>query len=95
MIKASFEESNYLMFRLVMGFNMTIHGAGRIFGDYSDFIGRMEKMFADTFLPEFLISFSANLISPLELIFGLLLIVGFKTKLSIIVLNMNMMMLNS
>lgn len=83
----TFEESNYFIFRLIMGMNMMIHGAGRLFGDYTDFLSRMKAMFAPTILPDFLVTFSSHLISPLEFIFGLLLVVGFKTRLSILVLN--------
>ncbi len=92
---ASFEGYNYLIFRLVMGFNMMIHGAVRVFGDYSGFIEKMNTMFADSVVPGFLVNIMANLISPVELIFGFLLILGFKTKVSILVLNFNMLILVS
>lgn len=92
---ASFEGYNYLIFRLVMGFNMMIHGAVRVFGDYSGFIEKMNTMFADSIVPGFLVNIMANLISPVELIFGFLLILGFKTKVSILVLNFNMLILVS
>ena len=72
---------------------MTIHGAVRLFGDHKGFTSKMEKMFEPTFLPDFLVTVGANLISPLEFFFGLLLILGFKTKESILILNLNMMLL--
>ena len=78
-----------------MGINMLIHGGGRLFGDYSGFIEKMTNMFSNTFLPEFLVKIGANLISPIEFVFGLLLLVGLKTKLSILILNFNMLMLIS
>ncbi|WP_372655910.1 TQO small subunit DoxD [Halobacteriovorax sp.] len=91
----NYKEYNYLLLRAVMGINMTIHGGVRLFGDYSAFISKMEKMFEPTFLPNFLISFGANFISPVEFIFGIFLLIGFKTKISILVLNLNMMLLIS
>lgn len=90
-----FKELNYLLLRSVMGINMTIHGAIRLFGDYEVFITKMQKMFSPTIIPDFLLTVGAHLISPTELIFGLFLLVGFKTKLSILILNLNMMMLIS
>ncbi|MBJ00250.1 MAG: DoxX family protein [Halobacteriovoraceae bacterium] len=90
-----FQNQNYALFRAVMGMNMLIHGGGRLFGDYSGFIEKMTNMFSNTFLPEFLVKIGANLISPIEFVFGLLLLVGLKTKLSILILNFNMLMLIS
>jgi thiosulfate dehydrogenase [quinone] large subunit len=78
-----------------MGMNMMIHGGVRLFGDYKEFISKMEIMFEPTFLPQFFITIGANLISPIEFIFGLFLLVGFKTKLSILILNFNMLLLIS
>ena len=95
MKKYNFEETNYFVFRLIMGMNLMIHGAVRIFGDYSDFTDRMEKMFSATIIPKFLVVLAANIISPIELIFGFLLLIGFKTKFSIIVLNSLMLLLIS
>lgn len=74
---------------------MLIHGAVRLFGDYHFFITKMEKMFELTFIPKFLVTLGANLISPLEFIFGLMLIIGFRTKESVFILTLNMMLLIS
>ncbi len=89
------KELNYLLFRVVMGVNMTLHGAVRIFGDYQGFITKMETMFADSILPGFLVTMTAHMISPMEFIFGLMLLVGFKTQLAVIVLTFNMLVLVS
>lgn len=91
----NYKEINYFFLRAVMGINMTIHGGVRLFGDYSAFISKMEKMFAPTFLPSSLVSIGANFISPVEFLFGILLLVGFKTRISILILNLNMMLLIS
>lgn len=87
------KESNYLLLRAIMGLNMTIHGATRLFGDYTSFIDKMKTMFEPSFIPSFLVSIGANLISPIEFVFGILLLIGFKTKVSILILNLNMMLL--
>lgn len=76
-----------------MGINMATHGAVRLFGDYKAFISKMETMFEPTILPNILVTIGANLISPLEFIFGILLIVGLKTKESLLILTLNMMLL--
>jgi thiosulfate dehydrogenase [quinone] large subunit len=78
-----------------MGINMLIHGGVRLFGDYQAFITKMEKMFEPTFIPSIFITIGANLISPLEFIFGLMLILGFRTKESVFILTLNMMLLIS
>ncbi len=91
----NYKDLNYFFLRAVMGINMTIHGGVRLFGDYDAFISKMEKMFAPTFLPNILINIGANFISPVEFVFGILLLIGFKTKISILVLNLNMMLLIS
>lgn len=95
MKKISFEESNYCIFRVIMGMNMMIHGAGRIFGDYSDFLNRMDAMFSETILPKVLVTVTSNIISPVEFIFGLLLVFGFKTRISILALNSILLVLIS
>jgi len=92
-LNLEYKELNYSLFRIVMGLNMTIHGAVRIFGDYQSFISKMEMNFEPTLLPKVLVTIGANLISPTELLFGLFLILGFKTRLSISILTLNMMLL--
>lgn len=72
---------------------MTIHGGVRLFGDYKVFTSKMESMFEPTFIPNILITIGANLISPIEFFFGLLLLVGFRTRESIFILTLNMMLL--
>ena len=89
------KEYNYLLLRAIMGINMAIHGGVRLFGDYEAFIGKMEQMFAPSIIPNFFVTLGANLISPIEFIFGLFLLFGFKTKFSILILNLNMMLLIS
>ncbi|MCO4755529.1 MAG: DoxX family membrane protein [Bacteriovoracaceae bacterium] len=95
MNETTFEQKNYALFRVIMGMNMLIHGGVRLFGNHSAFTSKMSAMFADTFLPGPLVTISSYLISPVEFVFGLFLFVGFKTKLSLLVLNMNMLMLIS
>ncbi|MEC7276264.1 MAG: DoxX family membrane protein [Bdellovibrionota bacterium] len=94
-MEKNFKEINYLLFRLIMGLNMLIHGAVRIFGDYDAFIKKMQGLFATSPLPSFITTFAAHLISPLELFFGLLLVLGLFTRITITVLLFNMMMLIS
>lgn len=89
----NYSDINFFFLRSIMGINMLIHGAVRLFGDYQAFTLKMEAMFEPTLIPSFLITLGANLISPIEFIFGLMLLVGFKTKISLIVLNLNMMLL--
>lgn len=94
-MKPDYKEFNYSLFRIIMGLNMSIHGAVRIFGDYQAFISKMVNSFESTILPKIFVTIGANLISPTEFLFGLLLIFGFKTKLSISILTSNMLLLIS
>jgi thiosulfate dehydrogenase (quinone) large subunit len=74
----------YTLFRLFMGLNMFMHGAVRLGPNYSKFIAWTQEVFADSFLPSWLVKFEATLIPGVEILIGVLLLLGFKTRLAII-----------
>ena len=77
----------YLMVRLTMGFHMIAHGAAR-FSILSQFAADTTKSFAGVNLlglplfPGWLITTICYAIPPVEFVIGLLLAVGFKTRLA-------------
>ncbi len=75
----------YTFLRVIIGINYFNHGFTRI-GNIPGFVSGMVETFQATFLPPFLVQINAFLVSPIELIFGLLLAIGLFTRLSLIVL---------
>ena len=74
-----------LLLRFVTGINFLMHGAVRVFGDYSGFADGMANNFSETFLPAFSVRILGYAIPAAELIIGLILITGFQLKIGIIV----------
>lgn len=71
----------YGIFRLSMGVNMLIHGAGRIFGPgVGGFASGTEKAFANTALPYSLVHGFLVFLPYAEAILGLLITVGLLTR---------------
>ena len=68
-----------------MGLNMFMHGAVRLGDNYSAFIEWTQGVFADTWLPSWLVTLEAALIPGVELVIGTLLVLGFQTRFAIIV----------
>jgi thiosulfate dehydrogenase [quinone] large subunit len=74
----------YTLFRLFMGLNMFMHGAVRLGPNYSKFIEWTQGLFAETWLPSWLVTAEAALIPGVEIAIGTLLLFGFKTRLAVI-----------
>ena len=74
----------YTMFRLFMGLNMFMHGAVRLGPNYGDFISWTQGVFAESWLPMWLVTLEARLIPGIEIAVGVLLFLGFKTRLALI-----------
>ena len=75
----------YTMFRLFMGLNMFMHGAVRLGPNYEGFIIWTQSVFADSWLPMWLVTLEARLIPGVEIAVGVLLLLGFKTRIALIV----------
>jgi len=74
----------YTMFRLFMGLNMFMHGAVRLGPNYGDFISWTQGVFAESWLPMWLVTLEARLIPGVEIAIGVMLFLGFKTRLALI-----------
>jgi thiosulfate dehydrogenase [quinone] large subunit len=83
----------YLMVRVTMGFHMIAHGAVRL-PILSQFAADTRKSFAGVNLlglplfPDWLVTIMCYAIPPVEFVIGLLLAVGFKTRLASIAGNL-------
>jgi thiosulfate dehydrogenase [quinone] large subunit len=74
----------YTMFRLFMGLNMFMHGAVRLGPNYETFIIWTQGVFAESWLPMWLVTLEARLIPGVEIAIGVLLFLGFKTRPALI-----------
>ena len=73
----------YLVVRIGLGTNLFFHGVVRL-PKLQGFVRGMEKAFADSLLPGFLITPMAHAIPVVELIVGLMLLLGAKTKAALL-----------
>ena len=64
----------YRLLELILGLNFFLHGAVRLLGDYSGFVGSVLKGFEPTILPAFLVLPVAYLIPVAEAFIGIALV---------------------
>jgi thiosulfate dehydrogenase [quinone] large subunit len=74
----------YTMFRLFLGLNFFMHGAFRLGPNYQKFIAWTQGVFADSWLPNWLVTLEAYLIPGWEMLIGALLVLGLKTRFAVI-----------
>ena len=74
----------YTMFRLFLGLNFFMHGAVRLGPNYQKFIAWAQGVFAESWLPDWLVTLEAYLIPGVEMLIGALLVLGFKTRFAVI-----------
>ena len=75
----------YVLLRIVVGINYFNHGFTRM-GNIPGFMDAMVGAMEGAWMPEPLVRLTAVFVSPVELIFGLFLILGLFTRISLIVL---------
>src|SRR5260370_40244922 len=73
----------HALVRFALGINLLGHGITRI-GNMPGFAVAMQKLFEKTWLPGTLVSLVGNIIPPLELIFGIVLIAGWYLRPALI-----------
>ncbi|WP_428101286.1 MauE/DoxX family redox-associated membrane protein [Candidatus Rariloculus sp.] len=74
----------YTLFRIFMAINMFWHGAVRVGPAYGAFVEATQAQFAETWLPMWLVTLEARLIPGVEVVVGVLLLVGYKTRWAIV-----------
>lgn len=84
LLKAADISLAYLLLRIVVGVNYFNHGFTRM-GNIPGFANSMVEAMQGAWMPDFLVKLTAYFVSPVELFFGLLLIVGLFTRLSLVV----------
>lgn len=69
----------YTLLRIVFGINFFNHGFTRI-GNIGGFANSMVEMFKNSFIPAELVRITGAIVPPLELIIGVLLLLGLATR---------------
>ncbi len=82
----------YVLLRLLIGVNFLNHGLTRI-GDIPGFVESMVKAMETSYFPEPLVRINAFLVPIVELIVGGLLILGWQTRIALIVTSSLMVIL--
>lgn len=82
----------YLLLRIVVGVNYFNHGFTRL-GNIPGFAASMVESMDGAWMPDSLVRLTAYFVSPVELIFGLFLILGLFTRLSLVVIFILMVIL--
>lgn len=91
MKKLSNQQLAYLMFRLTMGLNFTMHGLVRVFGEFHQFPIEVVQRLEASFLPANIILPIAYVIPIVQLMIGLLLFFGARTRTAIVLGSLLMM----
>lgn len=73
----------YTLLRILFGINFFNHGFTRI-GNIGGFANGMVDLFKDTFMPAALVRLTGSLVPPVELIIGLLLLLGLGTRIALV-----------
>lgn len=74
----------YTLFRLFMGLNLFMHGAVRLGSNYAEFLEGTRNLFAETWLPVWLVTLEARFIPGVEIAIGVLLLLGYRTRLALV-----------
>lgn len=82
-LKAADISLAYVLLRIIVGINYFNHGFSRL-GNIPGFVDAMAGAMAGAWMPEPWVRITAFLVSPVELIVGLLLILGLFTRISLI-----------
>ncbi|PJZ45385.1 MauE/DoxX family redox-associated membrane protein [Leptospira brenneri] len=74
-----------LVLRIAIGANLLGHGIVRMGSKYEPFRIWLHTLFAETQIPNFFVSLMGYLIPPMELLLGVLILIGWQTKWSLFV----------
>lgn len=74
----------YALFRLTLGLNIFFHGFIRIVVSRQNFVAQTEKLFTNTFLPMWQVHLFLSILPFLEVLVGLLLILGLLTRWALV-----------
>ncbi len=81
---------SYTLLRLALGTSMLVHGLVRIGAHFGPFVEQTAHQFAVSPIPGSLVRISAMLIPPVELLIGVLLILGLWTRFALVLGSLEM-----
>jgi thiosulfate dehydrogenase [quinone] large subunit len=87
------EKIAYALLRAVTGMNLLMHGVSRLLAGPEAFAGHLTEQFAHTPLPEPLLHGFGMVLPPIEGVIGLLLLIGWKTRWTLIAASLLMLVL--
>lgn len=74
-----------LLLRMILGLNIALHGITRVFiGSLDTFVGNTVKQFEKTILPVWQVQAFATVIPFAEIVIGVMLLLGLKTRWTLI-----------
>jgi len=74
----------YALLRITLGMNITMHGLSRLIAGSNAFSGKLVEQFAHAPLPPVLVQLFGQSLPWVECFFGLLLLIGLRTRAAII-----------
>lgn len=87
------EKIAYALLRAVAGVNLLMHGVSRLLAGSESFAGHLTEQFAHSPLPESLIHGFGVVLPPVEGLIGLLLLIGWKTRWTLVAASLLMLVL--
>lgn len=87
------EKIAYALLRVVAGTNLLMHGVSRLLAGSQSFASHLTEQFAHSPLPEAMVRGFGSVLPPIEGLIGLLLLIGWKTRWSLIAASLLMLVL--
>lgn len=87
------EKIAYALLRAVAGTNLLMHGASRLLTGPQVFSAHLTEQFAHSPLPEAMVHGFGSVLPPIEGLIGLLLLIGWKTRWTLIAASLLMLVL--
>ncbi|RZU39031.1 MauE/DoxX family redox-associated membrane protein [Edaphobacter modestus] len=87
------EKIAYALLRAVAGTNLLMHGVSRLLAGSQGFATHLTEQFAHSPLPESMVRAFGAMLPPIEGLIGLLLLIGLKTRWTLIAASLLMLVL--
>ena len=87
------EQIAYALLRAVVGTNLLMHGASRVIAGKAAFAAHLSEQFARSPLPEWSVHLFGMVLPAVEGLVGLLLLIGWKTRVALIAASLLMLVL--
>lgn len=87
------ERLGYVMLRLALGVNLTMHGVSRMLMGPGEFAFKLQTQFANSILPAWSVRVFGVLLPGVEGLLGLLILIGLRTRTALVAASLLMMVL--